>query len=101
MGSCLPFSVDILKAVPVAFGGTVTQASAGTVQIAVDHWYHGGSADVVTIATPPANTSVGTVDFAQGKRYLVTATNGVINSCGLTGEATPDLVKAFDQAFGQ
>lgn len=100
LGSCLMFSVDILKDMPLAFAGTVTEVSDGAVKINVDHWYKGGDADVVTVAVPPANTSVGTVEFAQGKRYLVTATNGTVNSCGYTGEATPDLVKAFDQAFG-
>jgi hypothetical protein len=99
MGSCIVFSVDILKGMPLAFGGTVTQVGDGTVQIDVDHWYKGGDADVVTIAVPARNTSVGTVDFVEGKRYLVTATEGTVNSCGYTGEATPDLVKAFDEAF--
>jgi hypothetical protein len=99
MGSCIMFSVDILKDMPVAFGGTVTQVGEGSVEIAVDRWYKGGDADVVTVATPPTNTSVATVEFAKGKRYLVTATDGTVNSCGYTGEATPDLVKAFDQAF--
>ena len=99
IGSCIRFSVDILKDMPLAFGGTVTQVSDGTVQITVDHWYKGGDADVVTVAVPPANTSVGTVDFVEGKRYLVTATDGTVNSCGYTGEATPDLAKAFDEAF--
>ena len=100
LGSCLPFSVDLLKGVPVAFGGTVTAVSDGSVKITVDHWYKGGSADLVAIATPPANTSAGPVEFTEGKRYLVTATNGTVNSCGLTGPATPDLTQAFSQAFG-
>ena len=100
LGSCLPFNIDVLRGVPLAFGGTVTQVREGSVQIAVDHWYKGVSADIVTVATPPANTSVGTADFTQGKRYLVTATNGTVNVCGLTGEATPELTQAFNQAFG-
>lgn len=99
LGSCLPFDTAVLRDVPLAFAGTVTATSAGQVDLSVDHWYKGGTAQVVRIATPPTNTSVGTVELTPGKRYLVTATNGVVNGCGLTGEATPDLVKAFDQAF--
>jgi hypothetical protein len=99
MGSCIMFSVDILKDMPVAFGGTVTGVSAGTVTLDVDRWFKGGGADVVTIAVPETNTSVGTVDFVQGKRYLVTATDGTVNSCGYTGEATQDLEASFEQAF--
>lgn len=97
--SCMIFSVDLLRGVPVAFGGTVTDLGDGSVTIAVDKWFKGGTADVVTIATPPLNTSAGTVEFVKGKRYLVTATNGTVNSCGLTGEATPDFEKSFEEAF--
>lgn len=98
--SCIPFSVDVLKDMPLAFAGTVTQVSSSTIQIAVDRWYKGGDADVVTVALPPGNISVDPVDFVEGKRYLVTATDGTVNSCGYTGEATPDLAKAFNEAFG-
>lgn len=99
MNSCIQFSVEILKGVPVAFRGTVTETTDSTVSLDVDRWYKGGSADVVTIGTPPGNTSIDSVEFVKGKRYLVTATDGTVNSCGLTGEATPDLQKAFDEAF--
>lgn len=99
MNSCIRFSVDILKGMPVAFGGTVASVGADTVTIDVDRWFKGGSADVVTIAVPGSNTSVGTVEFVQDKRYLVTATDGTVNSCGYTGEATPDLEASFEQAF--
>jgi hypothetical protein len=99
MGSCIRFSVDILKGMPLAFGGTVTDVSPGTVSLSVDRWFKGGTADVVTVSTPPSNTSVGTVELVKGKRYLVTATDGVVNSCGYTGEATPELEKSFEQAF--
>jgi hypothetical protein len=99
MNACIRFSVDILKGMPVAFGGTVASVGADTVTIDVDHWFKGGSADTVTIAVPGFNTSVGTVQFVQGTRYLVTATDGTVNACGFTGEATPDLEAAFEQAF--
>ena len=99
LNSCMIFSVDLLRGVPVAFGGTVTEVSSGTVTITVDRWFKGGNADVVTVAVPPQNTSVGSVEFLKGKRYLVTATEGTVNSCGLTGEATPDFEKSFEEAF--
>ncbi len=99
LGSCIMFSVGILKDMPLAFGGTVTDVGGGTVTLAVDRWFKGGSADVVTVAERPGNTSVGTVEFFKGKRYLVTATNGTVNSCGYTGEASPDLERSFEDAF--
>lgn len=95
--SCLMFSVDILKDMPVAFAGTASGVTQDAVTVTVYHWYKGGSADLVTIATPV--TSAGPGEFVQGKKYLVTATDGTVNGCGYTGEATADLQKYFDEAF--
>lgn len=101
MQSCLPFDVAILRDMPVAFGGTVTSVQPGRVTLKVDRWYKGGTADEVTVSTPDAAAvSIGGVDFAQGQRYLVTATEGTVNSCGFSGPATPGLTKSFEQAFG-
>lgn len=97
LGSCIMFSVDILKDMPVAFAGTVSAVAQDAVTLTVDHWYKGGNADLVTIDTPV--TSEGPGEFVQGNKYLVTATNGTVNGCGYTGEATPDLQKYFDEAF--
>ncbi|HUR50950.1 MAG TPA: hypothetical protein VMZ11_02385 [Mycobacteriales bacterium] len=99
MGSCIRFSVDVLKDMPVAFGGTVTAVDESSVTLDVDHWYKGGDADVVTISTPSSTTSEGIAEFTKGTRYLVTATEGTVNTCGYTGEATPDLQSSFDEAF--
>ncbi len=97
LDSCLMFSVDILRDMPLAFAGTASEVTDEQVTLTVDRWYKGGSADVVTIDTPV--TSAGPGAFVQGKAYLVTATNGTVNGCGYTGEATPDLQKYFDEAF--
>jgi hypothetical protein len=36
----------------------------------------------------------------QGReRHLLTATDGTVTGCGMSGPATPDLATAFDQAF--
>jgi hypothetical protein len=101
--SCIQFSVSFLREMSTAFGGTVTKIDQGTVTLTVDHWFKGGTAEVVTLTTLPgdanAAVSIDGVDFVQGRRYLVTATNGTVNSCGFTGEATPVLEKAFAEAF--
>jgi len=99
MSSCLAFDVAILRGMPVAFAGTVTDVSGGTVTLDVDHWYKGGDADVVTVTAPGENVALDGIELVEGTRYLVTATDGTVNTCGFTGEATPDLVKAFDEAF--
>lgn len=99
MHSCIRFDVSILKDMPLAFAGTVAEVSNGRASLHVDHWYRGGDADVVTVSVPPPNTSVGTIDFVSGTKYLVTATDGTVNTCGYTGEATAELQRAFDEAF--
>ena len=101
MGMCLPFDVKVLRDMPVALSGTVTSVTPSQVTVKVDHWYKGGSADEVTIAVTDGQTvALDGVDFGQGKRYLITATNGTINGCGFSGLATADLEKSFNDAFG-
>lgn len=101
MASCMVFDVKVLAAVPVAFGGTVSDVTDSSVVIDVDRWYRGGSADQVVLSIPSQQTSAALdgVDFVRGQRYLVSATDGTVNGCGLSGPATADLEAAFQEAF--
>ena len=100
-GSCLVFDVQFLAQMPVALAGSVTAIEGGLVTLDVDRWYRGGDADLVTVAVPPQQSSAALdgVDFRVGERYLITATDGVVNGCGYSGPATPELEQAFEQAF--
>jgi hypothetical protein len=102
MTSCIRFDVKFLKDMPVALAGTVINVTDDAVSLDVDRWYKGGTADRVTISVPGANTSIALdgVHFVDGKRYLLTATNATVNGCGFSGLATPELTKAYAQAFG-
>ena len=99
--SCIMFDVQILAAAEVALAATATAVEAERVTLDVDRWYRGGNADTVTIAVPGQDTSAALdgVDFRVGERYLVTATNGTVNGCGFSGPATPELERAFEEAF--
>ena len=101
-GSCVVFDVQFLAQMPVAFAGSVTAIDADRVTLDVDHWYRGGDADQVTVAVPSQQSSAALdgVDFRQGERYLITATDGTVNGCGFSGPAEPQLEQAFEQAFG-
>jgi hypothetical protein len=101
-GSCVVFDVAFLAEMPVAFAGSVTAVGADQVTLDVDHWYRGGDADQVTVAVPSQQSSAALdgVDFRQGERYLITATDGTVNGCGFSGPADPQLEQAFEQAFG-
>jgi hypothetical protein len=103
ISSCLAFDVDFLAQMPTAFKATATSVTDTEVVLAVDHWYksQGDQADVVTLQVAAGNTSA-TLDgitFVQGETYLVTATEGVVNGCGFSGLATPELEAAFESAF--
>ena len=101
MASCVPFSAEFLADMPVAFAGTATSVTDQEVLLEVDRWYRGGTADTVVLTRPPADTAalLGSVEFTEGKRYLVTATDGVVNSCGFTMPWTAENAAVFDQAF--
>jgi len=98
--SCIMFDVAYLAEMPVALAGTVTAIEPRRVTLEVDRWYRGGDADLVTIGVQDNNSvALDGVEFVEGERYLVTATNGVVNGCGFSGPATPELEQAFEQAF--
>lgn len=51
--------------------------------------------------SPPGfEALIGIPDFEVGHRYLITATDGVVNGSGYSGPVTPDLEVTFDVAFG-
>ncbi len=103
MSSCIQFSVDILAGMPTAFSGTALSTAKGTVLLEVDTWYRGGDAEVVALRNPEnAMTSIDGVEFVDGERYLVTASEtGTVNSCGFTALWTPTMAAAFEDAFGR
>ena len=98
--SCLPFSVDILDDMELAFEGTVTNVDRDQLTLDVVTWYRGGDAEQVQITAPLGMEAlIGGIPFEVGGSYLVSATDGVVNYCGYTGVATDELRAAFDQAF--
>jgi hypothetical protein len=99
--SCLPVSADAVAALPVAFAGTATAVGEGEVRLEVDRWYRGGDAATVVLTAPggDAPALVGATDFQQGEQYLVSADQGTVSVCGLTGPASPELQAVYDEAF--
>ena len=99
--SCMVFDPAFLDGMPVALAGSVTAVEPAQVTVDVDRWYRGGSADVVTIAVQHGNSAaLDGVDFRTGERYLITATDGAVNGCGFSGPVTPELERAYAEAFG-
>jgi hypothetical protein len=98
---CIPFTVEDLAEMSPAFIGTVTDVTGDRATLRVDRWYAGGEAPEVVVSVPDGASIAlnGTIDFDEGSRYLITAVDGVVNLCGYSGEATPELESAFRAAF--
>lgn len=86
---------------PVAFSGTVVDASDARVLLDVDRWYRGGDAEQVSLtAGAAAPTSIDPLVFEEGERYLLTATAGMLNYCGFSASWSQRGADDFDVAFG-
>lgn len=100
MMSCLAPDASIVAQSPVAFRAVVDSVDGEQVTMTVDSWYAGGDADVVELTAPAGMEAlIGGLDFVPGETYLVSAYDGVVSYCGLTGPATPELQALYDQAF--
>jgi hypothetical protein len=99
---CMVPTAETLAQQDVAFDGTVTTLADGMVTLTVGHWYAGDPTDLVRVQAPPAELQalVGAVEFEQGGRYLVSATNGQVSVCGLSAPYSGDLAGLYEQAFG-
>lgn len=103
MASCMQVSVEALRPMQVAFSGTATTVEEKAVTVTPDRWYKGGNGATAVKLTTMGQDMVallGSVQFEQGKRYLITATDGQVNACGFSAEWTPQMAGLFEQAFG-
>ena len=101
MESCIQLSPELLTPVDLAFSGRVTSIDGDQVTLEVTKWFKGGDADEVIVTAASGNEQVllGGVEFETDGRYLVTATNGTVNSCGMSGPYSSELESMFNEAF--
>jgi len=101
MTSCIAYSVEFLADMPIAFSGQVVEVGDETVVLEVDKWYRGGDATNVELTTPDGEQVAlnGVVDFVVDKRYLITASEGTVNTCGFTAEWSPEMAADFEAGF--
>ncbi len=98
---CMVPNAETLSQQSLAFSGTVTSLADGVVTLTVDHWYAGGPTDLVRVQAPDAQLQelVGAVEFEDGGRYLVSASNGQVTVCGFSAPYSSDLAGLYGQAF--
>lgn len=102
MASCMAFDPAILRDMPVAFEGTVTDVEGERVTLKVDHWFQGGDGEYVALIAPEGlEALIGGITFEEGEQYLISASTGHVSYCGYSGEATAELRAGFDAAFGE
>jgi hypothetical protein len=103
MAMCMQVSPELLRdADQVAFEGTVTQLDGRVATLSVDRWFAGEEVDEVVVTGAAENevALLGGVIFEDGGHYLISAVDGDVRSCGLSGEVTPELQAIYDEAFG-
>ena len=100
LASCIVVTAESIAQAPVAFKGTVDASEGGIVTLTIDQAYAGTDAQVATLVAPEGlEALIGGVEFVPGEQYLITAYDGIVNYCGHSGPATPELQALFDQAF--
>lgn len=101
MAMCMQVTPEALAQADQALSGTATEVADGTVTITVDTWFKGGDSDLVTLTAPDPNLVgfEGGIEFVEGERYLVSAGDGTVSSCGFTGLDEEPLSGIYQQAF--
>lgn len=94
---CGETTVDMLRDYPIAFEGTVVSKEGHQVDFRIDHWFRGGDAAKAQLSN--SDNAPENFLFEVGRRYLVTAENGVVPLCGGTNEATDGTESLFREAF--
>jgi hypothetical protein len=98
---CAVPSPEILGSAEIAFAGTVTAVDGDTVTLTPTESYTGVSADEVEVfGMGPDVRALGVQpEFVVGGTYLVSATDGQMSVCGLSGEVSPELENLYELAF--
>jgi hypothetical protein len=98
--SCMPVADIQPVAGADALAGTVVSVEDVVVVLDVDRWYTGGDADRVEVRGIDQNVALDGVEFVVGDPYLVTAVDGVVQVCGVSGPATPELEQLYTEWYG-
>lgn len=102
MAMCMEVTPEGLRdASEVAFEGTVVELDGRVATLSVDRWFAGEEVDEVVVTGADENETalLGGVVLEDGGRYLISAGDGEVRSCGLSGEATPELEAIYEAAF--
>lgn len=102
MAMCIAYDTALLKTFDVVFDGTVTSIDGDQITFTVNEAFKGPDS-TVTLTNPDGNSIAlnGAIDFAAGERYLVSASEGNISSCGFTLPYDADETAAWKAALSE
>lgn len=98
---CMVPTAETLSRQGVAFDGTVSDIAGGLVTLKATHFYAGDPTELVKVEAPDVDMRalIQAVKFEDGKRYLVSATDGEVSICGLSAPWSQRLAGLYAQAF--
>lgn len=102
-GRCLTpeAAPQVVSSQSLVVDATVESISAGVVTLAPTRFYTGEETDIVTVSEPSGDLQLllAGVEFEEGERYLVSATDGQVTLCGFSGPYSERLAAVYDDAF--
>ena len=98
---CAVVTAEAIADSDTAFRAEVTGIDGDVVTLSVLDVLHGEVGDTVT-APQGGGTAIDgePLQFAEGATYLLVTRDGVISTCGLSGEDSPELEALYTEAFG-
>ncbi|PTL72566.1 hypothetical protein C1I63_06690 [Rathayibacter caricis DSM 15933] len=98
---CAVVTAEAIADSDTAFRAEVTGIDGDVVTLSVLDVLHGEVGDTVT-APQGGGTAIDgePLQFAEGETYLLATRDGVISTCGLSGEDSPELEALYTEAFG-
>lgn len=98
---CMLPNVGVLRQQDLAFDGVVRSVAGGDATLEPTRIYTGDEARVVVVKAPEGDLPalLASVDFREGRRYLVAASDGRVTVCGFSGPYTDELAQLYARAF--
>lgn len=92
---------QVVAAQDLVVDAVVESISGGIVTLTPTRFYAGEETDLVTVTEPSGDLQLllTGVDFTEGGRYLVSASDGQVTLCGFSAQYSSSLAAVYDEAF--
>ncbi len=99
---CMVPNARILERQTIAFDGVVRSVTGGEATLEPTRFYAGEPTERVVVSAPDRDLRalLSAVEFREGERYLVAATDGRVTLCGFSDRYSEGLASLYAEAFG-